>query len=564
MESLTMDFAMAPTLFGDSSVLLMSPWKPLVIWGVFIAWAWLVATKIDKDLRYYNLGWEKWNSIFLASGVVAVITFFTGWVFWVSLPVGVLILLTPVLVYWKIRNGSVPDGKQFYLSLSKDAAAAQQRKMEKARLSAAIQYTDASGSEVRVPSKDDPDFQIYLRTEDIMGPAIKARASRIEMLLTGTGCKIAWVIDGVRTKQEDMAVEDAAPAINFFKQIAGLESSDSRRTKSGSFSLNSGAEDTSVQMAISGSSKGPVVVIEFNRETSRLVPYDQLGLLPQQRAMLDELVEKHDRHGIVLVSAPAKQGATTTVYSLLGRHDAYTCNIKSLEYEIEAFINGVDQAEWDPMNVDVDFATNLQSILRRDPDVALVGDIRDSESAKAAAAPGRKGPLVYVGMHANSLVDCIREWVKHVGDVEEAVKPIRAVLHQRLIRKLCPNCKQQVTPEEMAAMKLPAGIGDQLHRRVGQIQIKNKIIDCPICNGTGFLGQTAVFEVLVVDQDVLKHLRSGDLKSALAAARKSKMLQMQEAALLKAGRGETSLDEIARVLSPKKKKQASKAKVEAS
>ena len=112
-------------------------------------------------------------------------------------------------------------------------------------------------------------------------------------------------------------------------------------------------------------------------------------------------------------------------------------------------------------------------------------------------------------------------------------------------------------------MKLPAGIGDRLCRRVGQVQIKNKIVDCPICSGTGFLGQTAIFEVLVVDKDVLKHLRSGDLKSALSAARKSKMLQLQEAALLKAGLGETSLDEIARVLSPKKKP-AGKAKVEAS
>ena len=563
METLTMDFALAASLLGDSSVLLMSPWKPLILWGVFIAWAWLVATKIDKDLRYYNLGWEKWNTIFLSSGVAAIITFFTAGVFWISLPAGVLILLVPVLIYWKVRNGSVPEGKQYYLSLSKDPAAAQQRKLEKARLSAAIQYTDGSGNEVKVPSKDDPEFQVYLRSEDIMGPALNARASRVEMLLTDSGCKIAWVIDGVRSKQEDMPVEDAAPAANFFKQIAGLADSDSRRTKSGSFSLNTGAGDASVQMSISGSSRGPVVVFEFNRETSRLVSYDQLGLLPQQRALLDELVEKHERHGIVLVSGPAKQGVTTSIYSMLGRHDAYTCNIKSLEHEIEAFINGVDQAEWDPMNLDVDFGTNLQSILRRDPDVALVGDIRDAESAKAAAAPGRKGPLIYVGMHADSLIACIREWVKHVGDVDEAVKPLRAVIHQRLIRRLCPNCKQQLSPEEMSAMKLPAGIGDKLCRRVGQVQIKNKIVDCPICSGTGFLGQTAIFEVLVVDKDVLKHLRNGDLKSALSAARKSKMLQLQEAALLKAGLGETSLDEIARVLSPKKKP-AGKAKVEAS
>ena len=564
MESQLMESALCMQLIGDSSVFLMSPWKPLIIWGVFIAWAWLVATKLDKDLRYYNLGWEKWNTAFLASGVVALVVFFTGWVFWVSLPAGVLILLVPVLVYWKVRNGSVPDGKQYYLSLSKDAAAAQQRKLEKARLSAAIRYTDAAGNEAKVPSKDDPAFQIYLRSEDMIGPAIKARASRIEMLLTDAGCRIAWVIDGVRTKQDEMPTEDAAQAVNFFKQLAGLDVSGSRRTTSGSFNLNEGSGEHSVQMTISGSSKGPIVVFEFDRERSRLVAYDQLGLLPQQRPLLDLLEEKHERQGIVLVSSPAKQGVTTTIYSLLARHDAYTCNIKSLEYDIEAYINGVDQAEWDPLNIDVDFGTNLQSILRRDPDVTLVGDMRDAESASAAVAPGRKGPLIYIGMHSDSLISTIREWVKLVGDVDKAVKPLRAVLNQRLMRTLCPNCKQQMTAEEISSMKLPSGIGNQLSRRVGQIQIKNKIVDCPICNGTGFLGQTAVYEVLSIDKEISKHLRNGDLKSALSTARRGKMLQMQEAALLKAGRGETSLDEIARVLSPSKKKSASKTKVNAS
>ncbi|MDG2201426.1 MAG: ATPase, T2SS/T4P/T4SS family [Phycisphaerales bacterium] len=559
-----MSFSTCLLQLGDSSVFLLSPWKPLILWGVFIAWAWLVSTKIDKDLRYYKLGWQKWNTIFLGSGVLAVAALFTGWQFWVSLPAGFIILLTPVLCYWKIRNASVPEDKQYHLSFSKDAAVKQQQKLEKARQAAVLQFTDSRGQDVKVPGKEEPAFQVYLRAEDIIGPAIKTRASKIEMLLTNEGCHVAWMVDGFRTKQEGFNTEDGAQVINFMKQLAGMDLSDTRRKKSSSFSLTGPMGETTVQLTASGSSKGSIVILEFNRENARIVHYEQLGLLPQQREMIDSLMESHERHGIVLVTSPPNQGSTTTAYSLMARHDAYTSNIKSLEYEIEAYISGVDQVEWDPMNVDIDFATNLQSILRRDPDIALVGDVRDSDTAKSSIAPGRQGPLIYVTMHSSNIVSCIREWVKYVGDVDSAVKPIRAILSQRLIRKLCPNCRQPLTPEELASIKLPSGIGKELCRSVGQVQIRNKVTECPICNGTGFMGQTGVYEVLDIDKDIRNHLRGGDLKTAMATARRNRMLLMQEAALWKAGQGETSLDEVARVLSPgksseKKKKKATKA-----
>jgi len=537
---------------SDSSVFLLSPWKPLILWAVFIAWAWLVSTKIDKDLRYYKLGWEKWNTVFLVSGVLAVVVLFTGWLFWVSLPAGVIILLIPVLIYWKIRNGSVPDGKEFHLSFSKDAAVKQQKKMEKAREAAVLKFSDVRGQDVKVPGKEQPAFQVYLRAEDLLGPAIKARAARVEMLLTDAGCRVSWVVDGFRTKQEGFSTEDGAQVINFLKEVAGMDLSDTRRKTTSSFSVIGPLGESSVQLTTSGSSKGPVVILEFNREQSRIVSYDQLGFLPQQSEALDALVESHERHGIVLVTSPPTQGSTTTAYSLMARHDAYTSNIKSLEYEVEAYISGVDQLEWDPMNLDIDFATNLQSILRRDPDIALVGDVRDAETAKTCVSPGRQGPLIYVAMHSSNIVSCIREWVKFVGDVDSAVKPIRAIINQRLLRKLCPNCRQPLTPEEISGIKLPSGIGTELCRSAGQVQIRNKVVECPICNGTGFMGQTAAFEVLSIDKDIRNHLRGGDLKTAMATARRNRMLMIQEAALWKAGRGEISLDEVARVLSPSK------------
>jgi type II secretory ATPase GspE/PulE/Tfp pilus assembly ATPase PilB-like protein len=144
--------------------------------------------------------------------------------------------------------------------------------------------------------------------------------------------------------------------------------------------------------------------------------------------------------------------------------------------------------------------------------------------------------------------------VKKVGDVKVATKALRMVTNQRLMRSLCPNCRQsyQPTPEQIKKLNLPAKKVTQLFRAGGKVQVKNRIEDCPVCGGSGYLGQTAVFEVMVVDDEARKHLSAGDLKAALAHARRNRMIYQQEAALSKVINGETDLDEVVRVLAPSK------------
>ncbi|MCH2149400.1 MAG: Flp pilus assembly complex ATPase component TadA [Phycisphaerales bacterium] len=545
-------------ILSDSSVFLLSPWKPLLIWGVFLAWAWLVSTKLDKDCRYLNLNWRMWNSLHLGAGSVALIVMFTAGPFLLSWPLGILIMIGPVLAYWKARNAHVPEERRYYLSFSKDPEAARQKKMAKARLAAVIHFANSQGQDIPIPQKDEDAYPVYLQVEDIIGPALESRASVVELMLSSKGAVVASTIDGVRSKQAELDAEEGSLVLSYFKQLGGLDIENTRRRQMGTFSLTTPSTEADVHITSSGSSKGQQIKLEFNRESSRSINYDLLGLLPQQRAGLDELDEAHERHGLVLITAPSGQGLTSTAYAMLGRHDAYTCNIKSIEHDIETWVNGVDQVQWDPTNPDVDFATNLQSILRRDPDICLAMDATDSETARVAIAPGLSGPLIYYTFPCDSITNAIREWVKQVGDVEEAVKPLRAILNQRLVRKLCQNCRQPMTDEEQSTLKLPSGIPTNIHRPVGKVQVKNKVEDCPVCNGTGYLGQTAVFEVLIVDKEIRTHLRSGDLKSALAQARRNRMLHLQEAALWKAGSGEISLEEITRVLQPKKSSGAKK------
>ena len=138
-----------------------------------------------------------------------------------------------------------------------------------------------------------------------------------------------------------------------------------------------------------------------------------------------------------------------------------------------------------------------------------------------------------------------------------AAMPLKAMVTQRLLRRLCDNCKVSFVPSDTGRFRLQEGT--ELYRKGGQIQDRNKIIECPVCRGTGYLGVTGVFEVTPVSQDVRNGLCNGDLKSALNAARREKMILMQEAAMRKAVAGETSVEEISRVLSPAKKPKKSSA-----
>jgi type II secretory ATPase GspE/PulE/Tfp pilus assembly ATPase PilB-like protein len=167
---------------------------------------------------------------------------------------------------------------------------------------------------------------------------------------------------------------------------------------------------------------------------------------------------------------------------------------------------------------------------------------------------GLERPLVYVLMPAESMAQSVAGWMQAVGDAKLATRGLSAVVHQRLIRQLCPNCKSPFTPTPEQAKKLgiPSGKQVELFRPSGKIQVKNRIEDCPVCQGSAYFGQIGIFEVMPIDAEGRKYLAENDFRSAYArAVRDFKMIQLQEAALLKVREGLTSLEEVQRVFAPK-------------
>jgi type II secretory ATPase GspE/PulE/Tfp pilus assembly ATPase PilB-like protein len=546
---------MTAVLLATSSAFLVSFYKPLLLFVTFLPWLWLVSSKLEKDALYFHLNRRLYNAIYMAAAVVALVAMLLVPVFWVGWPLGALILFAPVYAYWQIRNREVPESERFVLTGESIAERLSQAKRRRAAKAASLSFKDPEGKERTAPPRDEPGFAVHMLVEDLILPALAARASRVDVAVGASGNVVAQTIDGVRYKLAPLPTESALAVVDYLKDLGCLDVEDRRRWQSADVRITRAADESSMTLITAGSSAGQELRLIFDRAKQLRKPFDGLGLLPGQLEALGVFQELDERHGLVLFGAPAGHGLTTTGYSLVGRHDAYTSNIKTLEREILAELDGVDQIQWDPSNPDVDYATALQSILRRDPDVVLISETIDKETARATAEPGVKGPLIYVPQRAASVSEQLQQWAKIVGDVRLAMKGLRAVINQRLLRTVCPNCRQAFQPsgEQLQKLGLPQDKVGQLYQASGKIQVKNKIETCPVCGGSGYLGQTGVFQTMMVGDETRRLIMSSDLKAAMADARRNKMIYLQEAALRRVVEGETTIDEVVRVLTPAKK-----------
>ncbi len=561
-----MQYSIEFLLADASSELLLSPWKPVLILAAAIAWAWLVSTYLDKDAQYFHLDRARWNGFHAATAGLGLAAMFFIPTFWASFPAGLLIMASSIIVYWVARNKQVPEAQRFSLTKSTFTERIEARKVAKANKSAALRFTDSTGHERRLPMAEDPGHATHLQTEDLLGPALQARASRVDMKITKQGAVSTRTVDGVRFKQPTTSTEEAVAILAYLKELAGLDPEEVRRRQKGHFKVDGPNGEVDVVLLAAGSSAGQSMRLEFDLATRLDKPIDALGFLPSQLEPINGLLAAEQRHGIVLIGCPPEQGSTTLAYALTASHDAYISHVRTLELSVDRVLSGVDQNVYDTSNPDIDFATAVQSILRRDPDVMLCRALPDRATATVLAAPGRKGPLIYIEDPGNSIADMIRQWVKKMGDVSEAANALTMIINGRVMRKLCPNCRQGYKPSEaqLKALGMTSEKVGEFYRASGKIQVKNKIEQCPVCNGSGHLGQTGIYEVLSINSAIRHHLAQGDLKSALSHARREKMIYLQEAALAKVVSGDTSLEEVGRVTSSKTKSKESQTKEKAS
>ncbi len=282
----------------------------------------------------------------------------------------------------------------------------------------------------------------------------------------------------------------------------------------------------------------------------------------QQVQSLEQV--KTAKEGIVLVTGPKLSGVSSTFYSIIREHDAYTNSIYTFEKEVTSSLPSVTQEVFKLSDTaSTSYPKKLQQLFRMGPDVLGVAECADPDTAKVICAAAKEGGrVVYVIIQADSVLQALGRWLKLVGDRKTAMANLSGILNQRLLRKLCDECKQGYTPNQdiLKKFNLPADKAKVLYRPGKVVYDKRgKESTCPECYGTGFVGRTGVFEMIMFS-DELKNvvLKSKTLPDMGKQFRRAKMAYLQEQALRKVMGGITAINEMVRVLTPATKKKPAK------
>ncbi len=543
-------------ILGAEALWLMSWWAPILMALGFLGWGWVVSTIYDKDAERFYLERREWNTIHMTAGAVALaVVIATPMPHYITIPALYLVLVIDLAWYAISRNKDERVGEAFKwsLDLSKVREARAAKKAGKHSLSATLVFKGPKG-ELAVPAKESPEYEVRTAAEAFIQKLLDLRGAQLDVAALKDGSYgFSALVDGVRKPLEQAPAGKAIPIIDLYKVAAGLDPSDRRRKVTGDFKIGpagGGAGPmTPFRLTAMGSAAGMQITLLLDPEGQVTRRVDALGLHENQLKDLRSIIE--ERTGVVLVVAPADSGRTSTLYALVREHDAYTSNVQTIELEPQMTIEGVRQNKFDPAQDGAEFSTTVRSILRRDPDVVAVAEVPDDATAKEVSKADLERTRVYCSFRAEGALPGVQIFARMVGDQKGAAKCLHGVVAQRLVRKLCENCRVAFTPtaDMLKKLGLPADT-KQLYRTGGQVLIKDKPSTCPVCNGAGFFGQIGLFEVYPIGEAERVLIAANDITGLKGAFRQKKQQSIQTAGLMHAVQGDTSVDEVVRIMQP--------------
>ena len=284
-----------------------------------------------------------------------------------------------------------------------------------------------------------------------------------------------------------------------------------------------------------GANNERVVMRILDKQAERL-DLEQLGIDSGQNASLKRIINRP--YGIMLVTGPTGSGKTTTLYSALSTLNDKSRNIMTVEDPIEYYIDGVGQTQVNT-KVEMTFARGLRAILRQDPDVVMVGEIRDLDTAQIAVQASQTGHLVLSTLHTNTAVGAVTRLRDMGVEPYQLSSSLVGLMAQRLVRTLCPHCKTPYHPKdaELEQLGLPAGADIVLNKPNG----------CPLCRHTGFLGRSGIHEIIEVDRKLESLIHDNASEQILEAAARERSMGILQSGRNKVIAGQTTLGEVLRV-----------------
>ena len=393
--------------------------------------------------------------------------------------------------------------------------------------------TEGVEEDILTSQEEAPAVQLI---NEILMLAVRGRASDIHFEPFKDRMRVRLRVDGVLKTVREIPKSRIPAVVSRLKIMANLDIAEKRLPQDGRIMVKAGGKEIDIRVSTLPTYFGERVVLRLLMKESILYSTKELGLLPEDYRKFMKLIGSP--HGIILVTGPTGSGKTTTLYAALSEINREEINVITVEDPVEYQLDGISQVQVKP-EIGLTFANALRSILRQDPDVIMVGEIRDTETAEIAIQSALTGHLVFSTLHTNDAPSSITRLTDMGIEPFLVASSVIGVVAQRLVRKVCPYCKELYTPT------------DEEKRELGLTEFNGKFArgrGCEHCLGTGYLGRTAIYEILTVDKEVKRLIlerRDSDEIKERAVKRGMKTLKMDGA--VKVAMGITTPEEVLRV-----------------
>ena len=373
----------------------------------------------------------------------------------------------------------------------------------------------------------------------LVAGAIKDRASDIHVEPYSGNLKIRYRIDGILYDILSLPRRIQSPLVSRIKIMAKLNIAEKRLPQDGRIEIKIADRLIDIRVSVIPTAFGERVVLRLLDKSANILMLSDLGMHDERIKLLNRLIKSP--YGIILVTGPTGSGKTTTLYAALSTINRPEINIITIEDPIEYQMDGVGQIQVNP-KIDLTFSAGLRSIVRQDPDVILIGEIRDRETAEIAIQSSLTGHLVFSTLHTNDAASAVTRLIDMGIEPFLVTSSVIAIIAQRLVRVLCPHCKEVYVPdkESLANLGLDKSVlkNNTFYRKKG----------CNLCMQTGFRGRTAIFEIMIVDDEIKRLiLKTSDANQINELAIKQGMITLQKDGILKVINGITTAEEVLRV-----------------
>ncbi len=386
----------------------------------------------------------------------------------------------------------------------------------------------------------DDEAPIIRLVNSLLFQAVKDRASDIHIEPFERTLCVRFRIDGILYDILSPPKRFQPVIISRVKIMAGLNIAEKRLPQDGRIRIKLAGKDIDIRVSTVPTAFGERVVMRLLDRSATLLQLEELGLVGPKLAIVNRLI--HQSHGIILVTGPTGSGKTTTLYAALSKINTTDKNIITIEDPIEYQLHGIGQIQVNP-KIDLTFANGLRSILRQDPDVIMVGEIRDVETAEIAIQAALTGHLVFSTLHTNDSFGAMTRLLDMGIEPFLVSSSVIAVMAQRLVRRVCTSCRVPYTPSDEELQEL--GLDP---RRIGDREIYKAGPGCPDCKQKGYRGRTGIHELLVVDDDIRALvMKNADAATIRREATAKGMSTLREDGADKVLAGITTIQEVLRV-----------------